>query len=127
MTVMTYSDMLKAARQLPLSDQVEMAEALLRNLRSALQSQSAEPAAEELIPLAGMSAGELRALAESVVAPGHQQQLETLLDKNRRGELSSDEQTRLDALLAEADQVALLKARACYTLETYGPSLETVA
>jgi hypothetical protein len=62
--------------------------------------------------------------AEAVVAPDHQQQLEALLDKNRRGELSSEEQETLDELLTEVDQVALLKARARYTMSLYNCSSE---
>ena len=38
MTVMSYSEVLKAARQLPLEDQVEMVGELLQNLRFTLQS-----------------------------------------------------------------------------------------
>ena len=66
-----------------------------------------------------MNPQELRALAEAVVAPDRQQQLEALLDKNRRGELSPEEQKALDELLTGVDQVALLKARARYTMSLY--------
>ncbi len=115
MTVMSYSEVLKAARQLPLEGQVEVAEALLRNLRFALRSKRPESRGE-LVPLANMNLQELQALAEAVVAPDRQQQLEALLDKNRRGELSPEEQEALDELLTGVDQVALLKARARYTM-----------
>lgn len=125
MTVMPYSKVLEAARELPLNDQVELAEAVLRNLRSALRGKPAEPVEEELAPLTDMSAEELRVLAEAVVAPSHQQQLQVLLEKNRSGTLSADEELTLDTLLAEADQVALLKARALYTIKVYGPAPET--
>ncbi len=124
MTVTSYVEVLKAARQLPLKDQVEMAEVLLRNLRFALQSKPTESAGYplgELIPLANMSLEELRALAEAVVAPDRQQQLKALLDKNRCGELSPEEQEILDELLTEVDQVGLLKARARYTMSLYRP------
>jgi len=114
MTVMSYAEMLKAARQLSLEDQVEMAGELLRNLRFALRSKPTESRAE-LVPLSNMSLQELRILAEAVVAPDRQQQLRALLDKNRRGELSPEEQEALDQLLTEVDQVGLLKARARYT------------
>ncbi len=50
MTVMSYAEMLKAARQLSLEDQVEMAGELLRNLRFALRSKPTESRAE-LVPL----------------------------------------------------------------------------
>ena len=118
MTVMSYSEVLKAARQLPLEGQVEVAEALLRNLRLALRSKPTESRGE-LVPLSNMNLRELRALAEAVVSPDRQQQIEVLLDKNRRGELSPEEQDALDELLTGADQVALLKARARYTMNLY--------
>jgi hypothetical protein len=118
MTVTSYAEVLKAARQLPLEDQVEMAGELLRNLRVALRSKPTE-SREELVPLSNMSLQELRALAEAVVASDHQQQLVALLDKNRRGELSLGEQEILDQLLTEVDQVGLLKARARYTMSLY--------
>jgi len=66
-----------------------------------------------------MSLQELRALAEAVVAPDRQQQLKALLDKNQRGELSPEEQEALNELLTGVDQVALLKARARYTMSLY--------
>jgi len=118
MTVMSYTEVLNAARQLPLEDQVEMAEALLRNSRFALQSKPTESRGES-VPLSNMNLHELRALAEAVVAPDRQQQLKALLDKNRRGELSPEEQETLDQLLTEVDQVGLLKARARYTMSLY--------
>ena len=118
MTVSSYSEVLKAARQLPLEGQVEVAEALLQNLRFALRSKPTESGGE-LVPLSNMNLQELRALAEAVVAPDRQQQLKALLDKNRRGEMSPEEQEALDELLTGVDQVALLKARARYTMSLY--------
>jgi hypothetical protein len=118
MTLMSYTEVLKAARQLPLEDQVEMAGELLRNQRFALRSKPAERG-EELVPLSNMSLQELQVLAEAVVASDRQQQLKALLDKNRRGELSPEEQETLDQLLTEVDQVGLLKARARYTMSLY--------
>lgn len=125
MTVMSYSKVLEATRQLPLDDQVELVEAVLSNLRSVLRGKPAEPLEEELAPLTGMSAEELQVLAEAVVAPGRQRQLQALLEKNRSGTLSPEEETTLDTLLAEADQIALLKARALYTIKVYGLASET--
>jgi pyruvate-formate lyase-activating enzyme len=119
MMVTSYAEVLKAARQLPLEDQVEMAGELLRNLRFALRSKPTESRGE-LAPLFNMNLQELRALAEAIMVPDRQQQLVALLDKNRRGELSPEEQESLDELLAEVDQVALLKARARYTMNLYG-------
>jgi hypothetical protein len=122
MTVMSYLEVLRAARQLPLEDQVEIAGELLRDLRFSLRSKPTESAAyplEELVPLSNMSLQELRVLAEAVVAPDRQQQLKALLDKNRRGEPSPEEQEIFDELLTEVDQVGLLKARARYTMSLY--------
>jgi len=42
-----------------------------------------------------------------------------LLDKNQRGELSPEKQEALNELLTGVDQVALLKARARYTMSLY--------
>jgi hypothetical protein len=117
--VISYLEVLKAARQLPLEDQVGMAGELLRNLRFALRSKPIE-SRDGLVPLSNMSLQELQIRAEAVVAPDRQQQLAVLLDKNRRGELSPEEQETLGKLLAEVDQVGLLKARARYTMSLYG-------
>jgi prevent-host-death family protein len=74
-----------------------------------------------LVPLTGFSEQELTALARAVVAPEHQNQLSRALEKNRNAALSAEERLSLDELLddlvAEIDQVALLKARALYTLQ----------
>jgi hypothetical protein len=120
MSVASYTDVFESARQLSLEEQVELAEALLHNLRSILQGESDEVTKEKLIPLAGMSVTELQALTQAVVAPEREEQLQKLLARNRSGELSVDEQVMLDTFLAEADQVALLKARALYTLKLSG-------
>jgi hypothetical protein len=77
----------------------------------------AKPAqAVGLEPLRGMSTAELSALAEAVVAPGKQASLQALLEKNRGGALEPEEEAALDELLAQVDQIGLLKARAQYTL-----------
>ncbi|MGB4802064.1 MAG: hypothetical protein WBV59_05380, partial [Anaerolineae bacterium] len=57
-------------------------------------------------------------LADAVVAPGRQTVLQALLEANRSGPLAPDQAARLDDLLAQTDEVALLKARARYTLLT---------
>jgi len=93
---------------------------LLSNLRSALQGEFTDETAEELVPLAGMREEELKVLAEAVPSPGRQQYLQALLAKNCAGTLSAEEEVILDDLLTEADQVALLKARALYTLKERG-------
>ncbi len=116
MTIMSYSEVLGTVRQWPLEEQMGIVEELVRGLRSALKGKQAEQATGDLIPLPGLSAQELRVLAEAVVAPDRQRTLKVLLERNRRGDLSSQEQRELDNLLAEVDQVALLKARARYTI-----------
>ena len=120
MSVASYTDVLEYARQLSLKDQVELAETLLRNLPARIQDESIDLAEGKLTPLTGMSVRELQVLLQAVVAPDHQEQLQALLAKNRRATLSADEQVKLKTLLAEADQVALLKARALYTLKISG-------
>ena len=113
----TYEDILRRARQLPVNDQVELAEAILRNIRSTLWQKAANATEPGLVPLADLSEEELRALADAVVSPERQQQLQALLAENRERILSEPKATALDALLDEVDQVALLKARALYTLQ----------
>lgn len=116
MTLQAYQEVLRKARQLPLTAQVELAEALLHTIRATLpQSPSASP--EKLLPLWELSDEELMALAEAIVAPERQQQIRSALEKQRNSSLSVEEAAKLDAWLAEADQVALLKARAMYTLK----------
>ena len=125
MSVMSFSEVLGTVRQWPLEDQVGMAEELLRGFRSALKGQRAEQKVEDLIPLSGLNAQELRALAEAVVAPDRQQRLKATLERNRRSDLSPQEQRELDNLLVEVDQVALLKARARYTISLLAVDSET--
>lgn len=116
MTLTSYSEVLGAVRQWPLADQVSIAEELLRGLRLALTGGKLEAEADQLVPLTGLSRQELSALAGALVAPDRQQRLKVLLERNQRGDLSAAEQAELDGLLAEVDHVALLKARARYTL-----------
>ena len=114
MSVTSYSKVLKAAQNLPRDNQVKLVETLLGHLRLWWWGQKSSNS--ELLPLTNMSPEELRIVANSVLVSNRQQQLHALLEKNRSNTLSTDEEMRLDALLAEADQVALLKARARYTL-----------
>ena len=116
MTLQAYQEVLSKARQLPLTAQVELAEALLHTIRATLPpSPSASP--EKLLPLWELNDEELTALAEAIVAPERQQQIQIALQKQRAGSLVVEDGAKLDAWLAEADQVALLKARAMYTLK----------
>lgn len=116
MTVVSYGDVLKAAHRLPRDAQVELAAALLRSAKSQPRKKARPASTVVLEPLSGMSIAELSALAEAVVAPGNQANLQALLEKNRLGALDPEEEAALDELLAQVDQVGLLKARAQYTL-----------
>ncbi|AUX44216.1 uncharacterized protein SOCE26_056800 [Sorangium cellulosum] len=110
-------EILAAARCLPRKAQAELAETLLREAGTAAVEPSGQPGIEAL---RGMSETELVALSGSVVAPGRQRRMRALLRKNSRGELGDGERQELDALLEEADRIALLKARAAYTLAQLG-------
>lgn len=59
---------------------------------------------------------ELRALAESKLAPVHQARLDELLVRQKQETLSAEEAAELDQLLAQVDQLNILKTRARYTL-----------
>lgn len=125
-TTMSLPEVMGVAQRLPLDAQVELAEGLLHGLRTILRSSRLVTIEAELRPLGGMGEAELRVLADVVFAPDHQKELSDLLRKNREGRLTKDEERRLDTLLAEVDQVALLKARALYTLNLYQQTEETV-
>jgi hypothetical protein len=70
---------------------------------------------EDLLP--NLSPAELQALATLSLAPTQQSQLSELLARNATAEISPEETTILDALLAQVDQLNRLKARAQYTLQ----------
>jgi hypothetical protein len=110
-------EILTAARRLPRKAQTELAEELLRDAGTSTTKRPSQPALEAL---RGMSEPELLALTGAVVAPGRQRRITSLLRKNTRGELGDHERRELDSLLEEADRIALLKARAAYTLAELG-------
>jgi hypothetical protein len=66
--------------------------------------------------LIGLSIDELQALAESSLFPKTQMQLQELLIKNSQNQLSKVEAETLDKLLAQVDQLNIIKTRARYTL-----------
>lgn len=111
MTVMDFQQILTAARQLPKRSRVELASTIL--------SEVADTTPASLEPLTGLSEAELRALAESVLAPRHARRLKQLLRLNREKKLTRGPKAELDALLEESDQVALLKAKASNTLSLH--------
>ena len=67
--------------------------------------------------LKDLSIDELDALAESVLIPKAQSQLQELLSKNTEATLSTEETNLLDHLLAQIDYLNILKTRAKYTLK----------
>jgi hypothetical protein len=81
-----------------------------------LQEQASEPH-PPLELLAGLTAAELRALADAVLAPTQAKRLKQLLRLQRgKKKLPHALQAELDTLLEESDHVALVKAKASYTL-----------
>ncbi|MGF1672127.1 MAG: hypothetical protein ACFCUV_00385 [Rivularia sp. (in: cyanobacteria)] len=66
--------------------------------------------------LSGLSLDELKALADSKLAPAFQARLDELLAQNVESQLSADEIAQLDRLVAQVDQLTILKTRAKYTL-----------
>jgi hypothetical protein len=81
---------------------------------------SVAPDPPGLLPLPGMSDSELVALSRAVLASERQRRMKTLLQKSAATALSERNQQELDALMEEADRIALLKARAMYTLAEIG-------
>ena len=56
-------------------------------------------------------------MAEGILSPRYQERLNELLQHNREGVLSDDEEQELDLLLEHIDHMNTLKARATYTLQ----------
>jgi hypothetical protein len=71
---------------------------------------------EQLVPLTGLNDRELHTLAGARLESGQQEWLFALLERNRAGNLLPEEEKALDELISEVDRVALVKARARYTL-----------
>lgn len=115
------NDILKIAQQLSPEDRMELADALIHGSEP---TSSDELANNNLLPLVGLTVDELQILAHSVVASEQQGKLKALLEKNRDETLSADEEATLAKLLAEADRLALLKARAMYTLKILGVAVD---
>jgi hypothetical protein len=66
--------------------------------------------------LDSLNMDELQALAQSQLATVSQTRLHELLARNSESQLSTDEVTELDRLIAQVDQLTILKTRARYTL-----------
>ena len=108
-------DVLAAARQLSSRARAEIVQTLLRE--AGVGSADSGGGVE---PVWGLSEAELRSLAAAVLAPARERRLKTLLRRSREGTLSEKNREELDGLLAEADRVALLKAKAAFTLAQLG-------
>ena len=109
MQTVDFQQILIAARQLPKPSQAQLVSALLQEQESAPHS--------PLEPLTGLSPAELRALADAVLAPTQTKRLKQLLRLQReKKKLPRALQAELDTLLEESDHVALVKAKASYTL-----------
>lgn len=118
MPVAGFDKLLRAARKLPLDARSLLIETLLNETkptrRDATKHKTSGAALEAL---SGMNQGELQTLADAILAPGRQRRLRQLLRKNKAGRLSRLENNELDELLEESDRIALLKAKAQYTLQ----------
>jgi hypothetical protein len=68
--------------------------------------------------LSDLSQAELQALAESMLAPDAQTRLNDLLTRSQDNQLAKEENTELDQLLEQVDQLTILKTRAKYTLNS---------
>lgn len=66
--------------------------------------------------LTSLSWEELQALSESMLSSKKQEELNDLLARNADNTLSVEEKDNLDHLLAQVDQLNILKTRARYTL-----------
>lgn len=66
----------------------------------------------------------LRALADAMLVPKHQTQLDDLLDRNADGKLTDEEREQLDLLIEQVDELNLLKARAEFTLRHQEDAIE---
>lgn len=69
--------------------------------------------------LIGLENSALLALAESILAPAAQARINELLTRNGDEPLSAEENTELDHLLEQVDQLTILKTRARYTLNQF--------
>jgi hypothetical protein len=117
MPVATLQKVLRDARRLPLNSQTVLAETLLREANSfPAKPKIRHTSKPPLEILSGMSVSELETLADAVLAPGRQRRLHNLLRKNQVHELSENEENELNGILEEVDRIALLKAKAMYTL-----------
>lgn len=74
-----------------------------------------------------LESDELRLILLETVPDAVHREIETLLDKNRAGDLRGAERSRLDALQHQADVVMLRKARAAVLMRFRGERLPTLS
>jgi len=110
-TVDTVENILQSAKKLNSIERLSVARALLNDLPERMKSSIKLPL------LTGLSEQDLDILAKTFLSPSRNRRLKSLLKKNREGKISQKEVIELDTLLAESDQIALLKAKAQYTLD----------
>ncbi len=79
--------------------------------------QFSDPLLSDRKCLVSLSRDELLALAHCKISLPEQARLDELLAQNAEAKLSEEETTELDRILAEADHLMVLKARALYTLK----------
>lgn len=107
----TVESILKTAKNLNSIDRISIANALLEDIPELLKKGIKLPLLSEL------NEQELNVLAKTSLSPSRNKRLKFLLKKNREGKLSRQESAELDQILAESDQIALLKAKAQHTLK----------
>ncbi|MBE9231655.1 hypothetical protein IQ231_08125 [Cuspidothrix issatschenkoi LEGE 03284] len=86
---------------------------VLLNMETYQQLTNLSTNSESLI---GLNEDELQALAETSLSVKSQTELNELLVKNSENQLSDAEVETLDRLIAQIDQLNILKTRAKYTL-----------
>ena len=113
---MTYPELLQTTQRLPVESQLQ----LIQTLFAGLTKERKQP---QLLPLFGLSVAELKVIALGQLSPPDAKRLHTLIEQEKQGQSTSPEIVELDERLEDLDQLALLKARALYTLHQLGESL----
>jgi len=108
--VATVENILQSAKKLNSIERLSVACALLKDIPERMKNSIKLPL------LTGLSEQDLAVLAKAFLSPSRNRRLKFLLKKNREGKISQQEVIELDKLLTESDQIALLKAKAQYTL-----------
>lgn len=122
MAVTSLEKVLREARKLPPRAKAELISALLEDTEGKSLSDEIKKENASTETLSGISKGELETLASAILSPGRQRRLRTLLRKNKEGTINKKETKELDAILEDTDRLALLKAKAQYTLQVFNQS-----